>query len=276
MAEFSITDSPAAQRSHETHNTDTSILAGLSMAVLLGIIREPPRPCSYLDATPASLVRKKLLYVSPAELDAMLERGWRRFGSDYFRPACSPCRECVSLRLPVDRFAPSRQQRRVARRCASLDVVVGPVIVDAERVSLHARWYAERERTRGWEASPLDAEGYARQFGFPHPCAREVAYYDGPRLVGVGLCDETARAWSAAYFFYDPAYADRSLGVFHVLTLVRLARERARPHVYLGFRVEGCASMRYKARFRPHELLSERPSMDETPLWIEGPRADRG
>jgi arginine-tRNA-protein transferase len=239
------------------------------MAVLLGVLREPARPCSYLDATPASLVHKRLLYVSPEELDAMLERGWRRFGTDYFRPACSPCRECVSLRLPVDRFAPSRQQRRVLRKGASLAVVVGPPLVDAARVALHARWYAERERTRGWDASSLDAEDYARQFGFPHPCAREVAYYDGARLVGVGLCDETPRALSAGYFFYDPAYAAHSPGVLHVLTLVRLARERGRQHVYLGFRINGCASMRYKAHFRPHELLADRPGMSEAPRWIE-------
>jgi arginine-tRNA-protein transferase len=237
------------------------------MAVVLGVLRERPRPCSYLDAATASLVHKSLLYVSPEEMDALLERGWRRFGTDYFRPACSPCRECVSLRLPVAGFAPSRQQRRVLRKGASLRVAVGPVVVDAERVALHARWYADRERARGWDASPLDQAEYARQFGAPHACARELAYYDGTRLVGVGLCDETPRAWSAGYFFYDPDFAARSLGVLNVLTLVRLARERGQRHVYLGFRVEGCASMRYKARFRPHELLEGRPGMSEAPRW---------
>jgi arginine-tRNA-protein transferase len=155
----------------------------------------------------------------------------------------------------------------VLRKGASLAVVVRTPIVDAERTALHARWYAERARTRGWEASSLDEEDYARQFAFPHPCAREVAYYDGERLVGVGLCDETPRAWSACYFFHDPAYAAHSLGVFHVLTLVRLARARGQGHVYLGFRIEGCASMRYKARFRPHELLEDRPGAGETPRW---------
>jgi arginine-tRNA-protein transferase len=239
------------------------------MAVLLNVFRERPRPCGYLEATTASLVHKALLYVSAEEMDALLERGWRRFGADYFRPACAPCRECVSLRLPVSGFAPSRQQRRVQRKGASLVTAVGPVVVDAQRVALHARWHAEREHARGWEASALDEAEYTRQFGAPHPCAREVTYYDGTRLVGVGLCDETPRAWSAGYFFYDPAYAACSLGVLHVLTLLRLARERGQAHVYLGFRVEGCASMRYKARFHPHELLDGRPAMHETPRWTK-------
>jgi arginine-tRNA-protein transferase len=47
-----------------------------------------------------------------------------------------------------------------------------------------------------------------------------------------------------------------------------LARERGIPHVYLGYRVLGCASMRYKATFRPHELLLGRPAPDEEPRWV--------
>ena len=90
----------------------------------------------------------------------------------------------------------------------------------------------------------------------------------GPRLVGVGLCDETPRAWSAIYFFYDPAYADRSPGTFHVLSLVELARATGKAHVYLGYRVAACASMSYKSAFHPHELLVGRPGEDELPLWL--------
>jgi arginine-tRNA-protein transferase len=237
------------------------------VAVLLKRFVEPERPCSYLPTATASLEYRVLVDVTPAELEALLERGWRRFGPGYFRPACSPCGECVSLRIPVAAFRASRSQRRVARKGARLRVVMGPVVTDESRVALHALWYAERERSRSWEPSPFGEDDYAEQFGFPHPCAREVAYYDGSRLVGVGLCDETARAWSASYFFYDPAYAAYSPGVLHLVTLVRMAREQGKAHVYLGFRVQGCVSMRYKAQYRPHELLAGRPALGDQPRW---------
>jgi arginyl-tRNA--protein-N-Asp/Glu arginylyltransferase len=244
------------------------------VALLLKHAFEQPHPCSYLPAETASLEYKLMVDVAPDELEALLERGWRRNGAVYFRPACSPCGECVSLRVPVATFSPSRAQRRAAQKCTMLRCEVGPVRVDDERLALYATWHADRERARGWEPAPVDLEDYVTSFGVPHPCAREVAYYDdapgsagGPRLVAVGLCDETPSAWSAIYFFYDPAYAGRSPGVFHVVNLARLAARQGKAHLYLGFRVSGCASMRYKAGFRPHELLAGRPEADEPPRW---------
>ena len=44
---------------------------------------------------------------------------------------------------------------------------------------------------------------------------------------------------------------------------------------FLGYRVLGCESMRYKSAFEPHELLLERPAEDETPRWAPA-RSRRG
>src|SRR5258708_3761674 len=117
-----------------------------------------------------------MLDVSPAELDLLLERGWRRFGPIYFRPACSTCSECVSLRVLADRFAPSKSQRRAERACAPLRRVVGPPLVDDARLALYEKWHASREEGRGWEPSPQTRDRYALEFAFPHPCAREAAF----------------------------------------------------------------------------------------------------
>jgi arginine-tRNA-protein transferase len=237
--------------------------------VLLHAI-EKPRPCSYLETETASLEVKYAVDVAPDELEAMLSRGWRRFGPSYFRPACAACTACVSLRLPVATFAPSRSQRRAAKACADLRVEVGVPVVDDARLALYARWHANREHDRGWEPMPLARKDYVQEFAFPTESARELTYWDGERLVAVGLCDETPSAWSAIYFFYDPAYADRSLGTNHVVTVVGLARATGKAHVYLGYRIEACPSMAYKARFGPHELLEGRPADDETPRWSDG------
>ncbi len=243
---------------------------------LLERVVESPHECAYLPAESASLEVSVMLDVTPLEMESLLERGWRRFGPAYFRPACASCAECVSLRIVAKRFTQSKSQRRAARACARLRRVVGVPRVDSERLTLYAKWHAARERARGWEPNPQTRDRYALEFAFPHECARESALYDdaaGGRLVGVGLFDETPNALSAAFFFYDPEYAAMSPGTANVLSLVDEARASGRDHVYLGFRVAGCRSLRYKASFRPHELLHGRPAAGEPVLWREAPEA---
>jgi arginyl-tRNA--protein-N-Asp/Glu arginylyltransferase len=232
---------------------------------------EKPHACAYLPAESASLEVRVMLDVTADEMDLLLERGWRRFGPIYFRPAGASGAECVSLRVVTARFEPSKSQRRAARACGRLRRVVGLPRVDDERLALYARWHAGREDARGWQPNGQTPERYSLEFAFPHPCAREAAFYDdesGGKLVGLGLFDTTPRALSAAFFFHDPAYARMSLGTANILSLIDDARASARPHVYLGYRVEGCASLRYKAAFRAHELLRERPeSLDDPSPW---------
>jgi leucyl-tRNA---protein transferase len=237
------------------------------MPVSPPIFSSEPHACEYLPGETARSDYRLLADPGPGELGRLLERGWRRFGPIAFRPACATCAECVPLRIVVADFRPSRSQRRARNHCAHLNAQLSVPTVDDERLALYSRWHAAREATRGWQPSALDAEEYARSFVASDACARELSYRDAGKLVGVGICDETDDALSAVYFFHDPAYARLSPGVNHVLEVIERARAAAKPYVYLGFRVMGCASMRYKAGFRPHQLLQGRPNDAEPPTW---------
>jgi arginine-tRNA-protein transferase len=52
-----------------------------------------------------------------------------------------------------------------------------------------------------------------------------------------------------------------------VLSLIDDARVQGKGHVYLGYCVAGCASLTYKASYRPHERLIGRPRFEEEPVW---------
>lgn len=215
-----------------------------------------------------------LVDVSAAELGVLLERGWRRFGPAYFRPVCDDCSECVSLRIPVATFVPSRSQKRARRQASRLTRTVGVPVVDTERLDLYARWHAQRETQRGWQPSGLDAERYAFDFAYEHPSAREVTFRDpddGNRLVGVSIVDEVPGALSAVYFFWDPEHAPPSLGVAQIVWMVEEAAARQFPYVYLGYWVEACGSLAYKARYNPHEVLIGPPGMQGS-VWRLAPQ----
>ncbi len=225
-------------------------------------------PCPYLAGRAATTDYRILTDVSPEEHEALLIRGWRRFGMQYFRPMCAECMECVSLRIAVATFSPTKSQRRAWRKCRHLRVAVGPPQITDERLELFRAWHAMREETRGWKPSPMNAEEYTATFCPPNPCAREMAYFDGARLVALGLIDVTPRAVSSIYFFYHPDIADCSPGVASVLFELEWARQRGCTHLYLGYRVMDCPSTAYKAQYAPHDLLHGRPDFDEQPDWI--------
>ncbi len=239
------------------------------MARLVQRLLDPPHACPYLPDRTATLDVAVMVDVTPAELGYLLARGWRRFGPAYFRPVCEGCRACVSLRVPTATFVPSRSQRRARRLASRLTREVRPPVVDAERLSLYARWHGDRERQRGWLPSPLDAERYDTELAYAHPAVREVSFRDpqaGHRLVGLGIVDEVPGAASAVFFFWDPEHAPPSLGVAHIVWLIEDARARGLAYVYLGYRVAGCASLAYKARYTPHELLVT-DAGDPHPVW---------
>jgi arginine-tRNA-protein transferase len=234
---------------------------------------EEPKPCPYLEGRISQMEHHVMLEVSPEESDALLERGYRHFGPVWFRPLCETCQACVSVRLDVRLFLPNRSQKRAWRAMQNLRPMIRTPGVDAQRLDLFHAWHKEREQTRSWLSETLDEQTYHLQFAFPSTTTRELAYFDDAaqgRLVMVGIYDETPRTISAIYCYHDPAYHHLSLGTGNIMTLVDMARRNGQRHLYLGYQVLDCPSLRYKARFGPQEILLGRPSLSEDPSWVSG------
>src|SRR5690606_995672 len=82
-----------------------------------------PHPCSYLPGEQATT-----LFLDPSQpMDARMyaewsEMGCRRSGAHLFRAHWQHCNACIPARTPVQRFTPTRQQRRIFKRNADLQV----------------------------------------------------------------------------------------------------------------------------------------------------------
>ncbi len=79
--------------------------------------------------------------------------------------------------------------------------------------------------------------------------------YVEENLMAVGFLDLGATSMSSVYFAYDPEFADKSPGTLGVLLEIHMARQSGLQYYYLGYWVEKCPAMSYKANFRPYELL---------------------
>jgi leucyl-tRNA---protein transferase len=219
------------------------------------VVLSAPDECSYLPNERAQMRYELAPHLTPDVYMTRLREGWRRFGPIVFRNECPTCRKCQSLRVPVNSFRPSTSQRRVwARNVDDLQVRVGTPMSSPEKLALFHRFHRHGHQTKGW---PTDPGHDLRLFiNNPFP-TEEWSYYVGERLVGVGYVDVLPEGLSAIYFFHEPDEAKRSLGTFNLLKTIEVARERRLPHVYLGYYVQGCRSLEYKARFTPNEKLNE-------------------
>jgi arginine-tRNA-protein transferase len=95
------------------------------------------------------------------------------------------------------------------------------------------------------------------EYRFRGPDTAITGRGEGP-LIATALTDVLADGLSMVYSFYDPDYADRSLGTFMILDHIQRARRMGLPYVYLGYWVEGSRKMGYKRRFKPQEHLMAR------------------
>jgi arginine-tRNA-protein transferase len=189
--------------------------------------------------------------LDPTMYQKLLARGFRRSGRIVYRPRCRACRECRQLRIPVQQFAPTRSMRRVLRRNSDLDVRVGSPTVNDEKFKLYEQYLNHQHN--GSMSRTLES---FREFLYDSPTQTyEFAYTLGEQLIGVSIADRVPDGLSSVYMYFDPQFADRSLGTFSILWEAQFCRQEGLAYYYLGFFVAGSQTMSYKARFAPNEIL---------------------
>lgn len=218
-----------------------------------GLEPDEPFPCPYLPGRAARQILVRPPSFAPGLYHAFLDLNYRRLGRLVYRPACEGCRECRSLRVLAAEFRPSRAQRRCRARNADVTVEIGAPEPTDEKHALYRR-YLENRHDGQMSGSPAEFASFLYE---APSIAREFVYRAGGRLIGVGIADLEPQALSAVYFYFDPAEAARSPGVFNVLTLVDECQARGIPYLYLGYYVAGSPTMAYKADYRPHEVLGD-------------------
>ncbi len=219
-----------------------------------------PQPCPYLPGRYEKKVFTHLLSENAISLNNTLtQAGFRRSQNIAYRPACDGCSACVSVRIIVDDFEPSRSFRRVLARNADMLAETVSARATQEQFSL-LRGYLDVRHTEGGmaEMTPLD---YVSMIEDTTVDTSIVEYRTRDPETGLGtlraasLTDRLDDGLSMVYSFFDPLAEERSLGTYMVLDHVTRARTLGLPYVYLGYWVADCRKMAYKMRFRPIEAL---------------------
>lgn len=232
-------------------------------------VTESPRTCSYLPEQIAALEYRLFSSLTPIQVEHLLERGWRRFGTHLFRPACEHCSSCVPIRVEVNKFSPSKSQRKTLRRNDQIEVSVHQPAVTAAHIDLYNRWHEDMTERRGWTPQTTDPQNYAAGFLQGNFASlHEIRYIEDGQLVGLGLVDILPNSISSAYFYHDPDWRPRAPGTFSLLCEIDFAQQLEREFLYLGYWIEDCPSMAYKNRFSPSSTLDGWPSDSSDAEWV--------
>jgi arginine-tRNA-protein transferase len=216
------------------------------------------QPCPYLPDREERKVFTTLRGRDAAAVnDELSLRGFRRSQSVAYRPSCPNCASCLSTRIPVADFQPTRSQRRTVEKNRDLTRrACAPWATEAQYALF--RRYLDVRHSEGGMAE-MDASEFASMIEETPVRSRVVEYHDaaaprGDSLIAACLTDVTSDGLSMVYSFFDPAQSKRSLGAFMILDHVEIAREAGLPYVYLGYWVPGSPKMDYKAAYRPFEV----------------------
>jgi arginine-tRNA-protein transferase len=224
-----------------------------------------PSPCPYLSGKEERKVFTHLVGDRAPELNDLLTHGgFRRSQSIAYRPACETCRACISVRVVVDEFRPTRNMRRVLDCNTDIIGEMRVAVPTSEQYSVFRAYLDARHRDGGMvDMTVLD---YAMMVEDSHVETRMVEYRRrGPdsalngrgdgTLLAVALTDVLGDGLSMVYSFFEPDQGWRSLGTFMILDHIARARRMGLAHLYLGYWVKGSRKMDYKGRFMPQERL---------------------
>jgi len=210
--------------------------------------------CGYLAGLKsANLVPDPQIPMTMPLYSQLIQHGYRRSGSQTYRPHCKGCEACIACRLPVANFNANRNQRRCLKANHDLTSTVVKAGFTDEYFQLY-KHYLNTRHNDGDMVNPVD-DDFSQ---FLYSDWSETAFIElrkDERLIAVAVTDIVSKGLSAVYTFFDPTEEKRSLGTYCILLQIEQAKYMQLDYLYMGYWIENCQKMLYKSNFKPMEFF---------------------
>jgi arginine-tRNA-protein transferase len=184
-----------------------------------------------------------------ARMDLLWAKGWRHFGSFFFRYSTVEHDDAlchvIPLRIELARFAPSVSQRRILKKNDDVEVVIRDTAIDDAKEALFLR---HRERFK--DNVPDSLYNFLSKEPASVPCRnQEIAVYGEGHLLAFSFLDIGETATSAVYAAFEPEESKRSLGIYTMLLAIEHTRTLGCRHYYPGYAFREPGMYDYKKNF---------------------------
>lgn len=221
----------------------------------IGFRITPEHKCSYLENRDAIT-----LFVDPDypivmnQYSALAKLGFRRSGSNIYRPHCNDCGLCIPVRVPADEFKPNRSQRRNQSLNSDISFSVKDAAYDQEHFELYRRYMKGRHAGGGMDND--EPESYENLIAANWSHSKLLEFRLEEKLIMIAVIDCFNDGVSAVYTFFDPEFPKRGLGVFGVLSEIEYTKSLNLDWLYLGYWNPKTNKMSYKSNYQPLEFFN--------------------
>lgn len=190
--------------------------------------------------------------------DDLSLQGFRRSQKVLYRPLCTNCSACLSIRVKVNEFKYSKSQNRVINKNIKLRRIEKKPEATDEQYIIFKKYLNHRHLNGGM--SDMDAHEFSSMIEETNVDSQIFEYWkfeqeEKKKLIAVCLTDTNSDGLSMVYSFYDPNYDSHSLGKFMILDHINLTKSKNLDYLYLGYWIRGNSKMGYKSNYFPAEVF---------------------
>ncbi|CAM3836696.1 arginyltransferase [Rheinheimera salexigens] len=219
-------------------------------SITLGLTYD--NPCSYIAQQQRLAFVLPATPLSPELYQQLIDANFRRSHQQVYRPHCSACDACQSVRLNPRLLTLSTSQRRLAKK--ALNAAWRFQLVDTPSqpyFGLYQAYIAFKHRDSSmYPASETDLNSMLECSWL---AVHFLEQYLNDQLVSVTVVDVLPDGLSAVYTFYCPTVSPFSPGKLAILNLAQITQQLDKSWLYLGYSIDNCEKMAYKANFKPQQ-----------------------
>ncbi len=221
-----------------------------SMVLYNDLAISNPVPCPYLENRVFTQAYFFAAEVDYNEAEILFSTGWRKFGYFFFRPVCVQCRNCIPVRIPVEKLSLSKSQKKLVRKNTQTEVQFSPLEFDEDVFDI----YKEHSVVRF--GKKVDRDEFINNFCTISCPSLLSKYYVHGILAAAGFLDISSQGLSSVYFVFRKQFEHLGLGNYSVIREAEQARSMGLHYYYLGYYVTDNRIMEYKTRFLPYEIYN--------------------
>ena len=217
-----------------------------------------PQKCPYIKGKVERKLFTALYGRNSVKLnDDLSLQGFRRSQKVLYRPLCSNCSACLSIRVKVNEFQYSKSQKRVINKNREIERIEKKPEATDEQYQIFKKYLNHRHLNGGM--SDMDALEFSSMIEETNVNSQIYEYWkiinsEKKELIAVCLTDTNKDGLSMVYSFYDPQYNSRSLGKFMILDHINLTKSQNLNYLYLGYWIRQNSKMGYKSNYFPAEV----------------------